>query len=80
MCRVPQDEQPKKKLKTSTKGLSFLDGLPKPVHVAGPPAGTALGAGSAVSHAHGKCSATFCSRAESTMRGLRGCRPSLTAR
>ncbi len=80
MCRVAQDEQPKKKLKTSTKGLSFLDSLPKPVHYAGPPAGTALGAGSAVSHTYGKCSATLCSRTESTMRGLRGYRPWLTAR
>lgn len=43
-----QDEQPKKKLKPSTKGLSFLDSLPKPLHDATPPAGTALGAGSAV--------------------------------
>ncbi len=43
-----QDEQPKKKLKPSTKGLSFLDSLPKPQHNATPPAGTALGAGSAV--------------------------------
>ena len=46
--RPLQDEQPKKKLKTSTKGLSFLDSLPKPQHDATPPAGTALGAGSAV--------------------------------
>lgn len=43
-----QDEQPKKKLKPSTKGLSFLDSLPKPQHAATPPAGIALGAGSAV--------------------------------
>lgn len=43
-----QEEQPKKKLKPSAKGLSFLDSLPKPVHEATPPAGTALGAGSSV--------------------------------
>lgn len=48
-----EEEQPKKKLKPSAKGLSFLDSLPKPVHEATPPAGSALGAGSSSARAQG---------------------------
>ena len=47
-CIWLQDEQPKKKLKVSTKGLSFLDSLPKPKHDAGLGDGNALGGGGKV--------------------------------
>lgn len=40
-----EDEQPKKRLKPSTRGLNFLESLPPPKHAEGGAPGSALGGG-----------------------------------